>query len=444
MNDLRITLPRNALMPAQREDVVRRGESVAAQRDERMSFDATLQRSAMRAPSVARPNDSNSALPTAAAADTAREAGSTPARPSAAASMPPAPAARTTMPEEDNRSMQPPAHADGDSSLDAADNGRAAGTASDAIDAATLRQASDAWQTSDGAAANAVPLSSDPSLTAGLVAVSQAIGSAAPRASAEPLITAEGANVAESVPAGTDPIDSLITSIADGGMTGHNDVDTAMSRTALELSAELTRSPVRDPLMQDFEQRFENSLARAVGTPGGTSGGTSPLLLAGLPPQPPSSQPAVPMAHTSIATPLSHPSFGDDLAHRVLLFAGQRLQSAEISLTPADLGPIRVSLELRGQEASVQFNATHAATRSAIEDALPRLREMLAAQGLQLAQTDVGDRAPRDPRGPRGGEADRPQPGVADARAAALGAAVDASTTGAVGARRVGLIDIRV
>ena len=92
----------------------------------------------------------------------------------------------------------------------------------------------------------------------------------------------------------------------------------------------------------------------------------------------------------------------------------------------------------------MQFNAAHAATRSAIEDALPRLREMLAAQGLQLAQADVGDRAPRDPQGGRGGDGGRPQPGLAGTRAAALGANGDATAAGAISGRRVGLIDVRV
>jgi flagellar hook-length control protein FliK len=283
-------------------------------------------------------------------------------------------------------------------------------------------------------------------VTAGLIAASMALSSAAARAMTTSQTVTD--------PASSD--DAMLEDAEIRGSTGKPasaavgtpsdaDADAAGPRALPELSAELSRTTARDRLTQDFEQRFENSLARAVGAPsGGTASGASPLLLAGLPPQPMPAQAATPVAHASIASPLSHPAFGDDLAHRVLLFAGQRVQSAEISLTPGDLGPIRVSLELRGQEASVQFNAAHAATRSAIEDALPRLREMLAAQGLQLAQADVGDRAPRDPQGGRGGDGGRPQPGLADTRAAALGANGDATAAGAISGRRVGLIDVRV
>lgn len=102
------------------------------------------------------------------------------------------------------------------------------------------------------------------------------------------------------------------------------------------------------------------------------------------------------IAHAKIATPVAHPGFGEDLASRVLFFAGQRVQSAEIALTPADLGPLSVAIELRGQEAQLFFSAAHATTRAAIEDALPRLREMFAGSGLQLADAQVGDHARRD------------------------------------------------
>lgn len=113
------------------------------------------------------------------------------------------------------------------------------------------------------------------------------------------------------------------------------------------------------------------------------------------------------IAHAKVATPVLHPGFGEDLANRVVFLAGQRVQSAEIALTPADLGPLSVAIELRGQEAQLFFSAAHAATRAAIEDALPRLREMFAGSGLQLADAQVGDHARRDFARPQRGSGDR-------------------------------------
>lgn len=338
----------------------------------------------------------------------------------------------------------------------------------------------------------ALPLTAgDPSVTAGLIAASISVGIAAAARDATPPIaggdadgeanlrttaavgdTAGNLSHADAVKAGStataapraavpiaeseidsrEPLPTVAGLTETAGRPGAADSRKTVGGNASAVTAgtlpepanEPIRSPGRDRLMQDFEQRFESSLARAIGTPGGGAAAGSPLLLAGLPPQPPTAPVSSPIAHASLATPLAHPAFGDDLAHRVLLFAGQRVQSAEITLTPADLGPIRVSIELRGQEAAVQFNAAHAATRSAIEDALPRLREMLAAQGLQLAQADIGDRAPRDPRGGRGSDGSQPRPGVADARPATAGAVVVDAAAGATGSRRLSLIDIRV
>jgi flagellar hook-length control protein FliK len=459
MNDFRLTLPRSPLINAQRDDISRRSETAGEARPDRMSFDATLQRAATREQASARPDDANGTRPTAPppAMPPARESSANATRAPASPPTPSAQAARTMAPDDSPRAPRAPADADAEASADTFVDGPADATAIDtaSADEDTAAPLSDpALGGSTGLppaelprTADATPgAASEANVTAGLIAASMAISSAAARATATSQTVTDHAG-------SDDPMleDAEIRGSAGKpaspavGTPSDADADAARPHALPELSAELTRTTARDRLTQDFEQRFENSLARAVGAPnGGTASGASPLLLAGLPPQPMPAQAATPVAHASITSPLSHPAFGDDLAHRVLLFAGQRVQSAEISLTPGDLGPIRVSLELRGQEASVQFNAAHAATRSAIEDALPRLREMLAAQGLQLAQADVGDRAPRDPQGGRGGDGARPQPGLADARAAALSAHGDASAAGAISGRRVGLIDVRV
>lgn len=112
------------------------------------------------------------------------------------------------------------------------------------------------------------------------------------------------------------------------------------------------------------------------------------------------------ITHAKIATPVLHPGFGEDLADRVVFLAGQRVHSAQIALTPSDLGPLSVAIEVRGQEAQLFFSAAHATTRAAIEDALPRLREMFAGSGLQLVDAQVGDHARR--------EFARPQRGLRD------------------------------
>jgi flagellar hook-length control protein FliK len=43
------------------------------------------------------------------------------------------------------------------------------------------------------------------------------------------------------------------------------------------------------------------------------------------------------------------------------------------------------------------FTSPHAAVRDAIEQAMPRLRDMMADNGIMLGNATVSDQAPRDP-----------------------------------------------
>lgn len=93
-----------------------------------------------------------------------------------------------------------------------------------------------------------------------------------------------------------------------------------------------------------------------------------------------------------IGTSVRDSAWGNQLGERVVMMAGNQLKSAEIRLTPAELGPLRIQVSVDDGAANVTFHAQHAVTREAIEQALPRLREMLAENGLSLGQADVSDR----------------------------------------------------
>jgi flagellar hook-length control protein FliK len=158
-------------------------------------------------------------------------------------------------------------------------------------------------------------------------------------------------------------------------------------------------SAARETAAESIERRFERALGAATAAraeaPVAPPGAAANMAIA------PAATYSI--AHAKIATPVLHPGFGEDLANRVVFLAGQRVQSAEIALTPADLGPLSVTIEIRGHEASLFFGSAHATTRAALEDALPRLREMFAGSGLQLADAQVGDDGRRDfPRPQRG------------------------------------------
>lgn len=92
-----------------------------------------------------------------------------------------------------------------------------------------------------------------------------------------------------------------------------------------------------------------------------------------------------------INTPVQDVAWGEQITERVLLIAAGQQKSADIRLTPAELGPLRVQISIDDGATNVTFHALHSVTREAIEQALPRLREMLAENGLSLGQANVAE-----------------------------------------------------
>lgn len=90
------------------------------------------------------------------------------------------------------------------------------------------------------------------------------------------------------------------------------------------------------------------------------------------------------------------PAFNDELGGKVTWLATQGMQSASVQLSPEHLGPLSVHISVQAGSASVSFNAAHAYTRAALEQALPRLREMFATNGLTLSDANVSHQSPRD------------------------------------------------
>jgi flagellar hook-length control protein FliK len=152
---------------------------------------------------------------------------------------------------------------------------------------------------------------------------------------------------------------------------------------------ETTPSPALAPARAGIESAAAATAAHATATAAHPPVLPAPLAGPGAPA-------TYSIAHAAVTAPLGSGQFASDFAQRVVLFAGQSVQHAEISVSPAELGPIAVAIEMRGQEATLAFAASNHATRAAIEDALPRLREMLAAQGLHLAGAHVGDQPRRE------------------------------------------------
>ncbi|WP_064605434.1 flagellar hook-length control protein FliK [Photobacterium sp. J15] len=86
---------------------------------------------------------------------------------------------------------------------------------------------------------------------------------------------------------------------------------------------------------------------------------------------------------------LSKEQAGDQLAERVQMMMSKNLKHVDIRLDPPELGKLQIKLSLNQDQASVQFTVGNQQTRDLVEHAMPRLRELLSQQGLQLAQSSV-------------------------------------------------------
>jgi len=106
----------------------------------------------------------------------------------------------------------------------------------------------------------------------------------------------------------------------------------------------------------------------------------------------------LPSITTTIDVPVMDKAWGNAFQDRVLWMTGRGIQNAEIRLNPAELGPIRVQVSIENDAAQLAFSAQNPITREAIEQMMPKLREMLSESGLSLGGSTVsdGDRADAD------------------------------------------------
>lgn len=81
--------------------------------------------------------------------------------------------------------------------------------------------------------------------------------------------------------------------------------------------------------------------------------------------------------------------WGGALGEKVVWMATQNHQVAELHLNPPSLGPLEVRLTVSNDQATALFVSHQPAVREAIETALPRLREMLADNGIMLGNATV-------------------------------------------------------
>jgi flagellar hook-length control protein FliK len=107
--------------------------------------------------------------------------------------------------------------------------------------------------------------------------------------------------------------------------------------------------------------------------------------------------PAIQPVQLTINTPVNQNRWSDEFTQKITWLASSKQdQTAELHLNPPQLGPLDVVIKISGDQATALFTSPHASVREAVEQAMPRLREMLADNGIMLGNTSVSDQTPRD------------------------------------------------
>ncbi len=83
----------------------------------------------------------------------------------------------------------------------------------------------------------------------------------------------------------------------------------------------------------------------------------------------------------------------DQVAERVQMMMSKNLKNIDIRLDPPELGRMQIRMNMNGDGATVHFTVANQQARDALEQSMPRLREMLAQQGVQLGDTSVQQQA---------------------------------------------------
>jgi flagellar hook-length control protein FliK len=99
----------------------------------------------------------------------------------------------------------------------------------------------------------------------------------------------------------------------------------------------------------------------------------------------------------AITKPLTHPGWSNDLGEQILWMHNKAMPGAELRLNPAHLGPISVRIDVnQDQQATIMFTAQHADVKEAIEASIPKLREMLVTQQLNLVSVNISQNSTPD------------------------------------------------
>jgi len=91
---------------------------------------------------------------------------------------------------------------------------------------------------------------------------------------------------------------------------------------------------------------------------------------------------------------LMSPNWGRGMGERAIMMAQHGPRVAHIQLDPPELGAMQIRIHMHGgDQVSVSFSSPNPMVREALEQQMPRLRDMFADQGLNLQDLSVTDQS---------------------------------------------------
>ncbi|MEQ9888039.1 flagellar hook-length control protein FliK [Pectobacterium zantedeschiae] len=100
--------------------------------------------------------------------------------------------------------------------------------------------------------------------------------------------------------------------------------------------------------------------------------------------------PAPQAASAQLNAPFGSPQWQDALGQQIVMFSRNGQQTAELRLNPQELGALHISLKIDDNQAQIHLASANSQVRSALEAALPHLRNAMAESGINLGQSSVG------------------------------------------------------
>ncbi len=108
---------------------------------------------------------------------------------------------------------------------------------------------------------------------------------------------------------------------------------------------------------------------------------------------------AAPGTLPKLDAPVGSAAFSQGVADRVSYMMDKHLGSATLQVSPPQLGPIDIRIDVQNGHAQVWLSANSAVTRDALASSSPQLREMLGNQGFGQVSVDVSQRSFQDNAG---------------------------------------------